>query len=281
MVATIRNLTSSSATSEYFQKDGGYYLRKGDDETDLRAKQEEHRNGSAWYGQGAEALGLEPGERVSAGAFEKLLQGHVIGTNIRLGRLRDGQHEHRPGQVEQLAVRPLFAQPVPAGYTGGLAIRPEPAYRQPHRDRGTERSDGLHLGTGRDGGRQEQDDDPSRDPEIQDFRGKGRARQLEHRSGRAAPGVPRRYGGERRGGRPRNDRQRRSPSPWCGSSRASSRSCARTATRGATRRSVWCSSAPLPAVRSGAACSIEPVPAGGPIYDEGRENAPVPRSRRP
>ena len=50
MVATIRNLTSSSATSEYFQKDGGYYLRKGDDETDLRAKQEEHRNGSAWYG---------------------------------------------------------------------------------------------------------------------------------------------------------------------------------------------------------------------------------------
>ena len=50
MVATIRNLASSSATSEYFQKDGGYYLRKGDDETDLRAKQEEHRNGSAWYG---------------------------------------------------------------------------------------------------------------------------------------------------------------------------------------------------------------------------------------
>ena len=240
-------------------------------------------------GSAREARGARERERLvragrggaGAGTFEKLLQGHVIGTNIRLGRLRDGQHEHRPGQVEQLAVRPLFAQPVPAGYTGGLAIRPEPAYRQPHRDRGTERSDGLHLGTGRDGGRQEQDDDPSRDPEIQDFRGKGRARQLEHRSGRAAPGVPRRYGGERRGGRPRNDRQRRSPSPWCGSSRASSRSCARTATRGATRRSVWCSSAPLPAVRSGAACSIEPVPAGGPIYDEGRENAPVPRSRRP
>ena len=53
MVATIRNLTSSSATSEYFQKDGGYYLRKGDDETDLGAKQEEHRNGSAWYGLGS------------------------------------------------------------------------------------------------------------------------------------------------------------------------------------------------------------------------------------
>ena len=52
-------------------------------------------------------------------------------------------------------------------------------------------------------------------------------------------------------------------------------------TRRATRRSVWCSSAPLPAVRSGAACSIEPVPAGGPIYDEGRENAPVRGRPRP
>ena len=32
----------------------------------------------------------------------------MIGTNIRLGRLRDGQHEHRPGQVEQLAVPPAL-----------------------------------------------------------------------------------------------------------------------------------------------------------------------------
>ena len=97
MVATVRNLTSSSATSEYFLQEGGYYLRKGDDETDLGAKQEEHRNASAWHGRGAAALGLEPGKRVSAGTFEKLLQGHVVGTNTRLGRLRDGQHEHRPG----------------------------------------------------------------------------------------------------------------------------------------------------------------------------------------
>ena len=41
--------------------------------------------------------GLHPGKPVAAGAFEKLLQGHVIGTRTRLGRLRDGQHEHRPG----------------------------------------------------------------------------------------------------------------------------------------------------------------------------------------
>ena len=97
MVATVRNLTSSSATSEYFRQDGGYYLRKGEDAADLRAKRAEHRNASTWHGAGAAALGLHPGKPVAAGAFEKLLQGHVIGTRTRLGRLRDGQHEHRPG----------------------------------------------------------------------------------------------------------------------------------------------------------------------------------------
>ncbi len=97
MVATVRNLTSASATSEYFRRDGGYYLSAEDDDAALRAKQDEHRNASAWHGQGALALGLDPGKRVAVGTFEKLLQGHVIGTDIRLGRRRDGQHEHRPG----------------------------------------------------------------------------------------------------------------------------------------------------------------------------------------
>ena len=97
MVATVRILTSSSGTSEYFRQDGGYYLRKGGDAADLRAKRAEHRNASAWHGEGAVALGLHPGKPVAAGAFEKLLQGHVIGTKLRLGRLRDGQNEHRPG----------------------------------------------------------------------------------------------------------------------------------------------------------------------------------------
>ena len=96
MVATVRNLTSASATSEYFREDGGYYLKQ-DDRALQQAKQAEHRNGSAWYGRGARALGMEPGKHVSAGKFEKLLEGHVIGTDVRLGRLRDGQHEHRPG----------------------------------------------------------------------------------------------------------------------------------------------------------------------------------------
>ena len=97
MVATVRNLTSSSATSEYFRQDGGYYLVNDEDAADLRAKRAEHRNASAWHGQGAVALGLHPGKPVGARAFEELLQGHVIGTKLRLGRLRDGQHEHRPG----------------------------------------------------------------------------------------------------------------------------------------------------------------------------------------
>ena len=97
MVATVRNLTSSSATSEYFRQDGGYYLADGENAADLRAKRLEHRNASTWHGAGAVALGLHPGKPVGARAFEKLLQGQVIGTRIRLGRLRDGQHEHRPG----------------------------------------------------------------------------------------------------------------------------------------------------------------------------------------
>ena len=97
MVATVHNLTSSSATAQYFRQDAGYYLRKGEDAADLRAKRAEHRNASTWHGSGAVALGLHPGKPVAAGAFEKLLQGHVIGTRTRLGRLRDGQREHRPG----------------------------------------------------------------------------------------------------------------------------------------------------------------------------------------
>ena len=97
MVATIRNLTSSSATVEYFRHEAGYYIGlKGDAEA-LRAKREEHREASAWHGSGLEALGLKPGARVSSRAFEELLQGHVPGTEIRLGRVRHGEHEHRPG----------------------------------------------------------------------------------------------------------------------------------------------------------------------------------------
>ena len=97
MVATVRNLTSSSATSEYFRNEGGYYTGRDEGEAEARAKQAEHRRASGWYGRGAAALGLEEGREVAAGTFEKVLQGRVLGTGVRLGRLRDGQHEHRPG----------------------------------------------------------------------------------------------------------------------------------------------------------------------------------------
>ena len=97
MVATIRNLTSSSATLEYFRHDGGYYVGSNGDAGALHAKREEHREASAWHGSGLAALGLKPGARVSSRAFATLLQGHVPGTEIRLGRLRHGGHERRPG----------------------------------------------------------------------------------------------------------------------------------------------------------------------------------------
>ena len=96
MVATVRNLTSSSATLEYFRHDGGYYVGSKGDAGALHAKREEHREASAWHGSGLEALGLKPGARVSSRAFERLLQGHVPGTEIRLGRVRHGGHERRP-----------------------------------------------------------------------------------------------------------------------------------------------------------------------------------------
>ena len=97
MVATIRNLTSSSATVKYFRYEAGYYIGSKGDAGALRAKREEHREASAWHGCGAEALGLKPGARVSSRAFERLLQGHVPGTEIRLGRVRHGGYERRPG----------------------------------------------------------------------------------------------------------------------------------------------------------------------------------------
>ncbi len=97
MVARVRNLTSSSSTAEYFHEEGGYYTAAGGDREAARAKAAEHRLASAWYGQALAALGLKEGQKVSAGTFETLLQGHVLGTNIRLGRKRDGKHEHRPG----------------------------------------------------------------------------------------------------------------------------------------------------------------------------------------
>ena len=84
MVATVRNLTSASATSEYFRNEGGYYLEEGKGSEEMKAKREEHRETSVWHGKDTAALGLTPGARVTSKALEKLLQGHGLGTDIRL-----------------------------------------------------------------------------------------------------------------------------------------------------------------------------------------------------
>ena len=129
MVATIRNLTSSSATLEYFRHEAGYYIGSKGDAEALRAKREEHREASAWHGSGLEALGLKPGARVSSRAFEKLLQGHVPGTEIRLGRVRHGGYERRP------AFDLTFSAPKSVSLAGLL-----PTERHPRGDRSVVRA---------------------------------------------------------------------------------------------------------------------------------------------
>ncbi len=125
MVASVRNLTSASATADYLRRDGGYYTAAGAKSDAARAKNAEHRNGSFWHGRGALALGLRPDLHVAAGKFESLLTGHVIGTGIRLGRKRDGAHEHRPG------LDITFSAPKSVSLAALL-----PTKRHPHGDRG-------------------------------------------------------------------------------------------------------------------------------------------------
>ena len=84
MVATVTAITSASATVHYFEQDG--YYAKNDPE---------HRRASFWHGTVARDLAL--GRHVKPKTFESILAGHVPGTDIRLGRARDGEHQHRPG----------------------------------------------------------------------------------------------------------------------------------------------------------------------------------------
>ena len=85
MVASVKRLRIAAATVEYFEADG-YYAR-GDPE---------HRQASRWYGEGAKHCGLY-NRTVTARAFASVLEGHVPRTDVRLGRLRDGEHQHLPG----------------------------------------------------------------------------------------------------------------------------------------------------------------------------------------
>ena len=84
MVATVTRLKAAATTVHYFEADG--YYAKSDPE---------HRKASGWYGEAAALMGLHG--PVKPKRFEALLAGYVPGTDIRLGRLRDGEHQHRPG----------------------------------------------------------------------------------------------------------------------------------------------------------------------------------------
>ncbi len=84
MVATVTELRSTSAAVDYYEKDG-YYAKKDP----------EHWLASFWHGQAASAARLRG--HVYPKTFESVLSGHVPGTDVRLGRKRDGEHVHRPG----------------------------------------------------------------------------------------------------------------------------------------------------------------------------------------
>ena len=83
MLSGPRALASASEASDYMLHE---YLVRND---------KAHRTANRWHGGGAEALGLP--ERVSRRRFMEVLEGHVPGTDIRLGRVVDGEHQHRPG----------------------------------------------------------------------------------------------------------------------------------------------------------------------------------------
>ena len=84
MVATVTAAGAAKSKVEYFEEDG--YYPKNDPE---------HRRASAWHGGGAGALGLRG--HVRPNRFEEVLSGYVPHTDIQLGRMRDGEHQHRPG----------------------------------------------------------------------------------------------------------------------------------------------------------------------------------------
>ena len=89
MTASLIDLSSVSTTVKYFTV--AYYEAEG-----YYAKNDpRHRRASFWHGEGAAALGLP--QHVSPRTFERVLAGYVPGTEIRLGRARDGEHQHRPG----------------------------------------------------------------------------------------------------------------------------------------------------------------------------------------
>ncbi len=85
MVATVHELASSATAVSYHEQDG-YYARNDP----------EHRKASFWHGRAAGDLGLRG--HVVPSRFESVLQGKVPKTDIRLGKVVEGERRHRPGQ---------------------------------------------------------------------------------------------------------------------------------------------------------------------------------------
>ena len=84
MVASIGKVSSAAASTKYFESDD-YYAK------DSAA----HRQASAWQGKGVAELGLRG--HVNSAQFRAILEGHVGDTGKRLGRMREGAFQHKPG----------------------------------------------------------------------------------------------------------------------------------------------------------------------------------------
>ena len=84
MVATVHELSSSGTAVSYYEKDG--YCAKNDPE---------HRKASFWHGKSARDLGLRG--HVVPSRFESVLSGHVPKSDTRVGRIVEGEHQHRSG----------------------------------------------------------------------------------------------------------------------------------------------------------------------------------------
>ena len=84
MVTTVTQLKSSAQAVSYYEKDG--YYAKDDPE---------HRDASFWHDGAARDAGLRG--HVLPDEFEDVLAGWVPGTETWLGRMREGEHDRRPG----------------------------------------------------------------------------------------------------------------------------------------------------------------------------------------
>ena len=128
MVASVTRLKAAATTVHYFEVDG-YDARNDPD----------RRKASSWHGDAVALLGLHG--RVNPKRFEAVFAGYVPGTDLCLGRLREGEHQHRPG------VDVTFSAPK------SVSLGRWSARREDRRQggAGARRGDARHAGLHRDG----------------------------------------------------------------------------------------------------------------------------------